>query len=90
MKYQITKAASNLFSAGVRFYDYGEIRGPKGERLFDYYKTDGVTDSQKESLRAYCPDVQFKESRAQYAPEIRACLVCFPKAAFYRNLAAQK
>lgn len=82
--YKINEAASRLYRAGVSYYAYGTIKQGK-TALFNYYKADKVTDAQLEALREYCPDVQVKGARSEYAPELRSVLVCFPKAAWYRQ-----
>lgn len=87
MRYKINEAASRLYHAGVSYYDYGTINHGK-IAMFDYYKCDKVTDEQLVTIRQYCPDVQVKGARSQYAPELRSVLVCFPKAAWYRQQAA--
>ncbi len=86
MKYKINDAANRLYSAGINYYDYGTIKQGK-TALFNYYKCDKVTEDQLATIRQYCPDVQVKGARSQYAPELRSVLVCFPKAAWYRQQA---
>lgn len=86
LPYKINQAARELYRAGVSYHAYGTITQGK-TALFDYYKADKVTDEQLEALRQYCPDVQVKGSRSEYAPELRSVLVCFPKAAWYRQQA---
>ena len=81
--YKISEAASRLYRAGVSYHDFGTIKQGK-TALFNYYKCDKVTDEQLATIRQYCPDVQLKGVRSQYAPELRSVIVCFPKAAWYR------
>ena len=85
MKLPYNKAltASTLYRNGVSYHAFGVIKQGK-TMLFDYYKCDKVTDEQAEALRQFCPDMQVKGCRAEYAPELRSVLLCFPKAAWYR------
>ena len=83
LPYKISEAASRLYRAGVSYHAYGTIK-QGNSALFDYYKADKVTDEQLATIRQYCPDVQLKGTRSQYAPELRSVIVCFPKAAWYR------
>jgi len=88
LPYKIGQAAYQVFSAGVRYYENGTLKDKAtGARLFDYFKADAITPEQVETLRAYCPDVQVKVARSQYAPEIRSALICFPKRAWYARRA---
>jgi len=89
LSYKINEAASRLYRAGVSYYDYGTIKQGK-TALFDYYKSDKVTDEQLAIIRQYCPDVQVKGVRSEYAPELRAVIVCFPKSAWYRQQQGSK
>ena len=82
-------APSFLWTIGVRQYASGTLSNKHGVKLFDYYKADSVTDEQKEQLRQWCPDVQFLSARLEYAPEIKAAVIAFPKAGFYRNKGLQ-
>lgn len=80
-------APSTLYRLGMGYSAYGVIRDEAtGDKLFDFYRMTGlVSDQQRQALLAIAPDVQFKQSRAQYAPEQCHILVCFPKAAWYRR-----
>lgn len=84
MKYQITHAASFLYDIGVSFYHTGTLK-KKTEAIFDFYKTDGLTEEQKQKIKAWCPDAAFTHCRSIYAPEAVKTLILFPKAAFYRS-----
>lgn len=84
LPYKISDAAKRLYDAGVNYYATGTL-SQDGETLFDYYMADAVDESQLTTLKQYCPAVQLKESRAEYAPEQKRVLVCFPKIAWYRK-----
>ena len=75
---------STLYSIGVNYYAYGVIKDGK-TALFDYYKTDGINDAQKAAILAFCPYAVFGIVRKEFAPEIKAATVAFPKAAWYRE-----
>jgi len=83
MKYQVTRAAGFLFDNGVRFYETGTLT-KKGVKLFDFYKTDGITTAQRAAILKWCKDARFFNSRPSYAPEQVATMIAFPKAGFYR------
>jgi hypothetical protein len=83
--YKISAAPSFLWGIGVRQYASGTLQDKQGVKLFDYYKTDSITETQKEQLRQWCPDVQFLSATPAYAPEIKAAVIAFPKAGFYRK-----
>ena len=84
LPYKISDAARQLYRAGVSYHDYGTIK-QGSTALFNYYKCDKVTEGQLATIRQYCPDVQVKGIRSEYAPEIKSVAICFPKAAWYRN-----
>lgn len=87
-RYKITDAPYRMYEAGVRQYASGVIRCDKsGAALFEYYKADSVTAAQRAELLAYCPDIKFMTASPQFAPELKAVAICFPKAAFYRGAA---
>ena len=87
LPYKIREAGSQLYRAGVDYYDFGTVEN----NLFDYFKTDKITDEQVATLRAYCPDVQIRGGRSEFAPELKRTFILFPKAAWYRqNKGAQK
>ena len=82
-----------LFAAGVKYYERGTLSRGTGRAkvyLFDYYKADRLTEEQRATLRQQCPLVEFFGSSPAYAPELRATLVAFPKAARMRELRAAK
>lgn len=83
LPYRITDAANRLYRAGVAYHTYGTLKVGKTS-YFNYYKADKVTDSQLEALREFCPDVRLKGIRSQYAPELQAVGVFFPKIAWYK------
>jgi hypothetical protein len=84
--FRITQAAWLMHDCGIRFHGFGVLKdGATGARLFNYYKVDSVTPEQKAAILAVAPDTQFYMSGPSYAPEIRAQMVCFPKAAWYRR-----
>ena len=90
-RYKITEAPYRLYKAGVRQYASGVIRCKEsGAALFDYYKADSVTSEQKAALLEFCPDIKFMTATPQFAPELKAVAICFPKAAFYRGGDAMK
>ena len=84
LPYKISDAASQLYRAGISYHAYGTLKVCK-TAYFDYYKSDKITDSQLETIREFCPDVQLQGIRSEYAPEIKGVAICFPKAAWYRN-----
>ena len=83
--YQITRAPYTLHTAGVRYFETGTLRSKSGAALFDYYKTDSVTPEQIAELRTFCPDMRVMQAAPAYAPEQRKPIICFPKAAWYRD-----
>ena len=83
LPYRISDAGSKLYSAGVSYHDYGTIKQGK-TALFTYFKADKITDTQLAAIKAFCPDVQVKGLRSQYAPELTSVAICFPKTAWYR------
>lgn len=85
-RFKNTLAPSTLYAIGINYYSTGTISDRvTGKKLFDFYMTDGVSDKQKLALLAIAPDVQFKTVAPAYAPEIKRCAICFPKAAFYAS-----
>lgn len=60
--------------AGVSYYDYGTHR-VKGKKLFDWYKTDPLTEAQIEILQK--GGATIRGIGSIYAPELRRALVCF-------------
>lgn len=85
IKFKNSQAGSFLSEINVSYFDYGVIKNPQGKQLFDYFKTDNITAEQRSKILIACPDAQFKTAHPSHAPEIIRCLICFPKAAFYRN-----
>lgn len=83
LPYKAGLMASTLYKAGVSYHDYGTIKQGK-TALFTYFKADRITDTQLAAIKAFCPDVQVKGLRSQYAPELTSVAICFPKAAWYR------
>lgn len=83
LPYKITQAGAMLYRAGVNYHNFGTIT-KNGARMFDYFLCDKVSEAQAATIRAFCPDVQFRTSSPQYAPEIKRAAVLFPKIAFYR------
>lgn len=88
--FRISDAAGALHGIGVRFHARGVLKDGTGAALFDFYKTDWLAPSDADKIRALCPKVQFRESRAGYAPELRGVYICFPKAAWHRAAKAGK
>lgn len=84
MKYRITLAASFLYDIGVSFHATGTIKKGKAA-LYDYYKTDKVTEEQKEKILSWCKDAAFFNTAWEYAPELKGIAIAFPKAGFYRQ-----
>jgi hypothetical protein len=84
VKYQITMAPWFLNHVGVSYHEHGTITENK-VKLFDYYKVDGVTPEQRVKILEWSPKTQFMGSRAQYAPELSATLICFPKSAWFKG-----
>ena len=81
MRYRITKAASFLYNNGVPFHASGVLKDKTGRKLYDFYKTDFLTESQKSAILVWCPKAIFRGAFAEYAPELRGIYICFPKAA---------
>ena len=84
MTYQISQAASFLYGIGVSFHADG-VLSRDGVKLFDYYKADKITQEQRDKILAWCPLAEFKTASPEYAPEMKSVLVCFPKAAYFRQ-----
>ena len=87
MEYQITRAPSFLYDIGVTYFDYGTISKGKN-KLFDYYKCDAITATQRATILEWCKDAYFPRSFCEFAPELTSQLVAFPKAGFYRGKSA--
>lgn len=85
-KFKNSQAGSFLYNLGVSYHGYGVITNDKKQQLFDYFKVDKVTSEQWNKIVEACPHVQLKTSKSEYTPEIVKGLICFPKAAFFRNL----
>lgn len=81
--YKITHAPSFLYDIGVSYYETGTLT-KSGVKLFEYYRTDSVTVEQKAKILKWCKDARFFGSAKEYAPEIKSCMIAFPKAGFYR------
>lgn len=80
--YKIGGAAAFLYDNGISFHAHGILRDKAtGTALYDFYKTDFLTQSQENAIRAWCKKVEFRGAYAEYAPEIRGVYICFPKAA---------
>lgn len=86
------KLLSAFSELGIRYYDFGTLskKGENGRKVntHDYYKTDSISETQKESLKALFPSIEFFISQSQYAPEIKRGLIASPKAARLRELNA--
>lgn len=86
-KFAITRAAPFLHDLGVRSYAFGILRdSATGAALYDFYKTDFLTDAQKAAILSACPGACFRGAFAEYAPELQGIYICFPKAAMQRRL----
>ena len=83
MKYQVTQAPRFLVSIDVHWHETGTLR-KNNVALFAFYKTDSLTATQKARILEWCKDARFFITRKEYAPEIRAYLIAFPRAGFYR------
>jgi hypothetical protein len=87
--YKLLSAFSKL---GIRYYNFGTLskKGESGRKVHthDYYETDSISETQKESLIALFPSIEFFVSQSQYAPEIKKGLIASPKAARLRELNA--
>lgn len=82
-KYQVTKAGSFLYGIGVNFWEFGTIS--KGKvKIYDYFKIDAISEDQKAKILEWCKDASFLNSHKEFAPELKAKIVAFPKAGFYR------
>lgn len=88
-KFQNTRAAGMLYDLGVRVHASGVLREANTKAaLYDFYKTDFLTESQREAITKKAKDVAFRGAFAEYAPEMRGIYICFPKAAWYRGEAS--
>lgn len=65
-------------SAGVSYYDFGTHR-LNGKKLYDWYKTDSLTDRQIDILLK--GGATLRGVTSEYAPELKKVLVCFDKEA---------
>ena len=83
-RYRITEAPYRMYKAGISFYESGTLER-NGVKIFDYYKADKISADQKSAILAWCPLAEFKGSSPEYAPELRNILICFPKAAYFRE-----
>lgn len=83
LPYKKALEASTLYKTGVIYHAYGVIKQGK-TALFDYYKADSITEEQIATLKQFCPDLQVKGMRSEYAPELRSVCIMFPKSAWYR------
>ena len=84
MTYRITNAPRFLYDNGVSFYECGVLT-KNGVKMFDYYKADSITQSQKNAILNWCPLAEFKTASPQFAPELKSVLICFPKAGYFRE-----
>jgi hypothetical protein len=86
------KLLSAFSKLGIRYYNFGTLskKGESGRKVHthDYYETDSISETQKESLSALFPSIEFFVSKSQYAPEIKKGLVASPKAPRLRELNA--
>lgn len=84
LPYRISDAARKLYRAGISYHAFGTLK-VCNTAYFDYFKADKITETQLVEIRKFCPDVQIKGIRSEYAPEIKGVAICFPKIAWYRN-----
>jgi len=86
------KLLSAFSKLSIRYYNFGTLskKGENGRKVntHDYYETDSISETQKESLKALFPSIEFFISQSQYAPEIKKGLIASPKAARLRELNA--
>lgn len=91
-KIETHKLLSAFSKLGIRFHSFGTLskKGENGRKVntHDYYETDSISETQKESLKALFPSIEFFISQSQYAPEIKKGLIASPKAARLRELNA--
>jgi len=83
MKYQVTQAPRFLVSIDVHWHETGTLR-KNNVALFSFYKADSVTAAQKARILEWCKDARFFVTRKEHAPELRDCMIAFPRAGFYR------
>jgi len=88
-KYRISEAAGFLYRLGVNFWETGTI-DKGGQKMFDYYKGDEITEEQLKAVKEWCPHATTFGSQSQYAPEQKSRIIAFPKAAYFRELKASK
>lgn len=85
-KFRISHAAAMLHDIGVRFHASGVLRDNSGAALYDFFKTDFISDQEQSAILAICPQAIFRGAYAEYAPELRGIYICFPKAEMRRRL----
>ena len=69
------KQVKLLTDLGISYYEYGTVK-KDNKKTHDYYKTDKITDKQKDELEL--KGVEVLTSFKQYAPELKSALICFP------------
>ena len=76
-KFSFFGIMSEFDKVGFSFYEYGSLKRD-GKKIATYYKGGKLSDDMKEKLMVSIPSVFFMDSRSQYAPEMKSCLVCIP------------
>jgi hypothetical protein len=68
-----------IYDAGITCFSDGYVvdSATKTKTHFAYL-CDSVTQAQRDILVADCPDVVFRTSSPQYAPEIKRVAICYP------------
>jgi hypothetical protein len=85
MKYRITLAPAFLYQLGVSYHKTGTMYSTHSKTAFyDYYGVDSLSAAQREAILEWCPDAEIMGAGAEYAPEQRSLLICFPKTGYYR------
>lgn len=73
-KYEIPNLLYNNF---ISYFEYGTVR--RGNESYTYFKTDKLTDTQRNALNSLFVDCLILGSHSQYAPEKHYNLICFKR-----------
>lgn len=72
-----SQVASYLYGLGISYHSFGKVFCGK-KHTHNFFKTDRITDKQREQLLSDIAGVSFGRSTAQYAPEIQNALIMIP------------
>ena len=84
-KYPTTLVPSLLYSLGISYHATGTLQDVNGHKIYDFYKVDSLTPEQEETLKQTVRGFRIMYAGSQYAPEQRKPILCFPKAAYWRQ-----